>query len=171
MPYKHKLILFSFTLVSILSYGCMQDKTISLVRSNFSIQYPSLFEIDESGEANTIFALKTKKKQDVASSFIENVNLAEDKSKYESFEEYFTNSEKNIEKYGKILKSEKRTLNGNNYLRLVFQLSQGNESYTFIQHFYAHKQKFYILTFSSDTREFDSYLKPINKMFNSFKLK
>ena len=171
MLYKHKLILFSFTLVLILSYGCKKDKTISLVRSNFSIQYPSFFEIDESGEASTIFALKTKKKQDIASPFIENVNLAEDKSKYENMEEYFTNSEKNIEKYGKILESEKRVLNGNNYLRLVFQLSQDNESYTFIQHFHTHKQKFYILTFSSDTREFDSYLKSIDKMFSSFKLK
>ncbi|MDT7832734.1 PsbP-related protein [Flavobacteriaceae bacterium S356] len=171
MIYKNKLIVLSFVLTFMVFYGCKQDETQSLVRANFSVQYPVFFDLDESGEANTIFALKTKKEQNSASSFIENVNLIEDKTNYKSYEQYFNNAEKQIENIAKIIEKKRFVVDGDNCLRLVFQISQESANYTFIQQFYAHKQKYYILTFSSDSVEFDDYSKSIEKVFNSFKLK
>tara|TARA_B110000046_G_scaffold183427_1_gene219546 strand:- start:2305 stop:2835 length:531 start_codon:yes stop_codon:yes gene_type:complete len=158
--------LINFFLVFSL-YNCGQNKNVNLVKDDFSIEYPSYFQLDESGTEGSVFILKTKFKEG-KNSFVENVNLVIQDLKEVSSKEYFSKVEKEIKAFSEIIESKEDISRGKKYLRLVFQLDQDDSNFTIVQHFYIVNEKVYILTFSSDSSEFVKYTKDINKMFNSF---
>ncbi len=158
------LILFSV-------FSCLQNQEVkTLDREEFSISYPSYLELDESGEEETVFVLKTPQKgeDDI---FIENINLATKEAGNTQFNEFAIQTEREISSFAEIVESKRLKLNDKNCLRLVFKLIQNDVELTFIQHLFVENQKVYALTFSSESKVYDDYYNEMNDVLMSFKIK
>lgn len=157
------LVLFSI-------FSC-QDQGIKIFdREEFSIEYPSNLEFDESGNEGVIFALKTQQKDEI-DIFIENINLATQEVGNISLEEFISKTKPEINSIAKIVEDKVLIIKGERCHRLVFELTQNNIPLKFIQHNYVKNKKVYVLTFSSEAKEYDRYYSEMNDVLMSFKLK
>ena len=141
-----------------------------LNREEFSIEYPSYLELDERRNEELIFALKTQQK-DKNDVFIEIINLSSQEVGNISIEEFISKTRLEINNITKIIEDKALIIQGEICHRLVFELIQDNIPLKFIQHYYVKNVKVYVLTFSSEAKEYDRYYTDINAVLMSFRLK
>jgi hypothetical protein len=141
----------------------------------FSIQYPKDWELSQTGEMGTSFVLFAPllAKQDP---FKENVNLiTQDLAGQEiSLEDYTVASEDQIKKMlskSKIISNEVESVNGLEYNKLIYTGTQGAFDLQYEQFYWIENEKAYILTFTTEQREFSDMQLLGEKIMKTFKLK
>ena len=164
------MILILNFLILLSTASCKQESRKVHTTDEFTITYPSSLELDQSGQEGTSFILKTEKQGD-NDVFVENINLATKNVGNVSFDEFSTKTEKDIKSAVSIKEAKRIKLNNSDCLRLVFNLVQNNVELTFVQHYYIKNKKAYVLTFSSESKMYDSFFEDMNKTLLSFKLK
>lgn len=150
--------------------SCTQVKFNKLNKETFSINYPSYFELDESGESGTSFILTSTKESNRENDFVENINLIIADVGNLTFNEIADKSVNEVKSIATILENKKFKQNGNDCLRLVFKAVQGKYHLTVTQHLLVKKGKVYVLTFTSDSEDYQDYLKDVDSSISSFKL-
>ncbi len=140
-------------------------------KDNYSITYPSNWELNVSGQMNSTFILFSElEKEDT---FRENINL---------LVQDLTDQEMTIESYGQITKSQiKEQLPGSKILESSFDKEKnryimiwsgnvGSGQLKFKQYFFIKKEKVYILTFTTTPEVYNDYIELGNEILNSFTL-
>lgn len=181
-------ILTSILLLSIVSYGQTttkqesgnnQPQTINdwktLDQSNYSIQYPSTWELDQSGQMGTSFILFSPLESD-KDKFKENVNLLIqdvsgqniDLNKYTEISEgqiktMITNSA--------LIESKRMKNDRGEYHKIIYSGDQGKFHLKFEQYYWVINDKAFVLTFTSEQGKFADFLEIGEKILNSFILK
>jgi serine/threonine-protein kinase len=170
---KLKLLL-SFLIVSQFIFCQINQKkeTSILNKTEFKISYTSDLKLDESGKNGLIFLLLTEK-SDSEDNFAENINLIkQDLDKLNlNLDKYVEITEKQITEKGKLIESKRLKKYGLEYQRLVYEAFLNNFDLKFLQYDFVKNNKAYILTFSAKKEEFDKYLKSMEEIMKSFKLK
>jgi hypothetical protein len=148
-------------------------KEISILnKTEFKISYSSDLKLDESGKNGMIFLLLTEKTNS-EDNFAENINLMkQDLEKLNlNLDKYVEITENQIAERGKLIESKRFKRNGTEYQRLVYESFINNFDLKFLQYDFYKNNKAYILTFSAKKEEFDRYLKSMEEIMKSFKLK
>jgi hypothetical protein len=147
----------------------------TLTESNYSVQYPPAWELDQSRQMGTSFFLFSplESEQD---KFKENVNL---------LIQDLTGKNINLDKYTEISEGQIKTLATNSnlieskriktepdeYHKIIYSADQGIFHLKFEQYYWVIHDKAYVLTFTSEQNKFDSFRETGEKILNSFKLK
>jgi len=150
-------------------------KWIKLNDPTCSIQYPSNWELNNSGENNLKFIILSPQSSD-SDEFRENVNLNVQNIKgmgidldsyvslsIDQISVLINNSEMLVSKRIKTKKSE--------YHQFVYNGDFENLSLTFYQYCWVKQDKAYVLTFTAENSEYEEYKNKAEKIMNSFKLK
>ena len=160
---------FIYLMVLILiTLSCGQQEIVNLDRKDFSISYPKHLILDESGEGGINLILKTSKEND-KDVFIESINLIKRNLTGFTFSEIAQKTIEDIESCATIIENKKIKLNGNDCLRIVFELSQQNVDIKIIQHLILSNGKLYLLTFTCEKKNFSKYFNDFNSVLLSFK--
>ena len=165
---RHSLIL-SLIIFSSLAYGQSDFETLS--GDGFTIDYPSTWEVNQSGQMGMTFALFSPIKFD-GDQFRENVNLViQDLSGHDMDLTDFVNLSENqirtMMQDGEILKSEK----SGDYHLMVYSGTMGQYQLKFSQRYWLIDNKAYILTLTAEQAEFDNYKRMCNQIMDSFQIK
>ena len=160
-----------FIAILTIATACSQEKFKEINNNRFSINYPSYFELDESGESGTAFILTSTKESNQENDFVENINLIVADIGDLGFNQIADKSVNDVKGIATILEKKKFKQNGNDCLRLVFKAVQEGYHLTVIQHLLVKKGKVYVLTFTSDSEDYQDYLKDVDNSISSFKLK
>jgi hypothetical protein len=147
----------------------------ALERSNYSIQYPSTWELNQSGQMGTSFILFSllESEQD---KFRENVNL---------LIQDLTGKDIDLNKYAEISEDQIKTMVTNSTLIESKRVKRGTEEYHKIiytgdqgvfhlqyeQYYFVIEDKAYILTFTTEKSKFEDFKETGEKILASFKLK
>ncbi|MFD0964690.1 hypothetical protein ACFQ1O_11805 [Pseudofulvibacter geojedonensis] len=147
----------------------------SIVDNNYSINYPSNWELDESGQMGTRFILFSPLSSD-QDQFRENINLLiQDLSGHNlDLEKYVEISIDQINRMitdGNILKNKRKLNKELNYHQLIYTGKQGEYKLKFEQYLWVIKNKAYVLTLTCEDEQFSNYQKIGEEIMNSFKLK
>lgn len=167
------MLLASILLANLSLWGQTADWN-SHENKNYSIEYPKDWELDESGQMGTSFILfsSLSSQRDL---FKENVNLlVQDLTGYNlDLEKFVEVSEDQIEKMlsnGKIIESERVPMETLSYHKVIYSGKQGEFDLKFEQYYWVVEDRAYVLTFTCEEDQFDTY-KPIGeKILNTFKL-
>lgn len=168
MRYSIRLLLAITVLFVASENHLLSQEYLEFRKDDFSIKYPSYFDLDTTGIEGSVFVLSTQK-SDENDVFVENINLSTQPSKTD-FDTFIKKTESQISEVAEIIESKMINARGKSYKRMVFRLQSNGVDLTFIQHIYDHGTKIYALTFTSETAEFDSYFDEVDKVFMSFKL-
>ncbi len=143
--------------------------------SDYSIQYPDSWELNQSGQMGTSFILFSplESRKD---KFRENINfLIQDLSDYNlDLNEYAKISEGQIKKLvtNSTLIESKRIINGSNeYHRVIYSGDQGIFHLKYEQFFWVKNEKAYILTLTCEQEKFSDFKKVGEEILNSFMFK
>ncbi len=171
-------------LLSTVSFGqatILQEstQTISewktLDESNYSIQYPSTWDLNQSGQMNTSFILFSPLESD-KDQFKENVNLLiQDLNglnvDLNKFTEISESQIKTMVTNSKLIES-KRIKNGlDEFQSIIYSGDQGIFHLQFMQHYWIINDKAFVLTFTSEKDKFAEFKDMSEKILNSFTLK
>ncbi|WP_340067357.1 PsbP-related protein [Ascidiimonas aurantiaca] len=164
-------VIFLQFLLFFTCFSCQsQLSTIELDRKEFNVSYPESFVLDESGQNNTVFVLKTKA-ENANDTFIENINLATQPITNSSFDDFVSKTISEISAVGKLIEKKKLNVDGLDCLKLKFVLTQNNIPLTFVQHYYIKNGKVYVLTLSSESSKYEKYLNLFEVVLSTFTLK
>lgn len=171
---KSVFFLLSIVLFAPTTHGQSEQAVdwILLERTNFSMEIPTNWELDESKQMGTSFILYSQFTHP-KDRFKENVNLfiqdlAEQEIDLKTFTEisvgqvetYITNAE--------IIESSEKKANGLNFQKLVYTGEQGVFQLRFEQYFWVENGSAYVLTFTSEKNQFDSFEEVGHKIMDSF---
>ncbi len=172
-----KQILLSFFLFSNLAFGQKTDERGQwkiLQESNYSIKYPSNWQLNQSGQMGTSFILfsPTESAQDT---FLENVNLLVqdlagmnlDLDKYTSISE---NQIKTMIANSNLLESKRIKNDKSVFHKLVYTGDQGILKLKFEQYYYILNDKAYVLTLTCEQNKFVQFKEIGERILNSFVL-
>lgn len=169
---KNLTFILSMLIVSTHSFT-QEWKTLD--EENYLIEYPENWEVNTSGAMNTKVILFSPivSKEDL---FRENVNyIIQDLSEYKvNLDQYVEASEKQIETLvvnGKILESERLENKNGIYHKLIYTGTQGLFDLQFMQYFFVKDNIAYVLTFTCEIDQVESYQKTGERILNSFLLK
>jgi len=147
----------------------------SIDESSYSIHFPDSFIVDTSGKMGMTFDLLTKRisPQDM---FSENINLIIEDMKdknvtLDRYVEFSTGQLKSFATKSKILSSERVKNNDSEYHTIIFTADQGMYKLKFEQNYRVKNGLAYVLTFSSEANQYDTYKNICEKIMNSFVLK
>ncbi len=151
------------------------DGWITLENEEYEVDYPSDWELDESGKMGTSFFLYSPLK-DGADNFMENVNMMhQDMTAYDvTFDEFVKLSEEQVAKMmtdGELEQSEKIERNGQSIHKLVFTGKQGVLDLKFVQYYMMKDSEVYFLTLTCEVSEFENYIEIGETILDSFVLK
>ena len=141
-------------------------------KNGYSITYPSELRLDESGRNGTEFFLFTEK-TNAGDDFTESINLIiQDLTNMNiDLNKFVEITEGQVRGAGKLISSERIATKGNQeYQKLVYELKMGDKVLKIFQYDFVKDEKAYILTFTSESSEFDNYSKEMIKIMNTFKL-
>ena len=169
-----KLIFILFFGINLFVYGQTNDWN-SLEKTEFSIQYPKHWTIDESGRMGTKFIIFSPL-SDVKDIFKDNVNfIIQDLIGHKiSLKEYTEISKRQIKSMitdSEILLCTTEKSHNLNFQKLIYTGRQGVYLLHFIQYYWVENNKAYILTFTTETAQFDRYKDIGNRILSSFKIK
>jgi hypothetical protein len=177
--------IFLVSLVSIVACGQTTTKQESgnnypqtnsdwktLDQSNYTIQYPSTWELNQSGQMGTSFVLFSPLESD-KDKFKENVNL---------LIQDLTGQNIDLDKYTEIsegqiktmitnsaLMESKRIKNGKDeYHKIIYSGDQGIFHLQFEQYYWVINDKAFVLTFTSEKDKFADFREIGEKILNSF---
>lgn len=170
---KRLIFVFLFLTLNVSLFGQSSDWN-SLEKTNFTIEYPKDWTLNESGQMGTSFILLSPltSEQD---KFSANVNLLiQDLTGYNvDLDDYVEISEgqiKTLVTNGKILESNRVTNQHLSHHEIIYTGKQGVFDLTFQQYYWVVDDKAYVLTFTSEEDQFDNYKLLGKKILNSFKL-
>jgi hypothetical protein len=156
---------------------CGQTKNTAwktLDKLKYSVQYPSTWELDQSGKMGTSFFIFSalESEQD---KFSENINL---------LIQDLTGKNIDLNKYTEISEGQIKTLAINSnlieskrekketeYHKIIYTADQGNFRLKFEQYYWVIANKAYVLTFTCEQARFDAFKATGERILNSFKLK
>jgi len=155
--------------------SAVKSNTKTLVEANYSIKYPSDWELNQSGHMGLSFILFSplETSQD---EFRENVNLLiQDLSGYNlNLDKYVNISIEQINSMitnSKLIESIRIKSESDEYHRLIYTGDQGNFNLKFIQYFWVKGEKAYVLTLTCENSKFFKYKEVGYGILNSFKIK
>lgn len=143
--------------------------------TDYMIQYPDSFDLDLSGQMGASFFLFSQltSKQDL---FRENINLIKQNLSgqnisLDNFAELSENQIRTMVTNPDIIES-KRVKSGNSeFQKMIYSGVQGQYKITFEQYYLISKSYAYVLTFTSESNQYDQYKAVGEQIMNSFKLK
>lgn len=151
------------------------ENWLSVNESDYSIQYPIDWELNQSGQMGTSFILfsPVSSNQD---QFRENVNLLiQDLTEHNlDLDEYVKISEGQIKTLitdGEIIESKRITDSDLNHQKVIYTGKQGIYQLKFEQYYWVVGNKAYILTLTCEENQFNNYQEIGEKILKSFKLK
>jgi hypothetical protein len=156
------------------STGSKEDwKTYSA--SNYTLQYPNNWELDDSGKLGTKFMLLSPTSS-IADTFKENVNLVvEDlKGQKVNLDTYAKITEGQIEtmiKNAKVVMSQRLSVGTEQVHKIVFTGRQNGFDLQTMQYYRIANGIAYVLTFSAEEDQFDAYAEVGEQILKSFLLK
>ena len=147
----------------------------TLKSADFSIEYPSDWELNESRQMGTSFFLFSplESEQD---NFKENINLiVQDLSGYDlDLAEYSEISENEIKRLitkAIIIQSEPIKMENQTFHQMIYSGTQGTLNLKYYQRYYIKSNKAYVLTFTCEENKFDVFKKVGETILNSFQFK
>ncbi|MFN3196028.1 MAG: hypothetical protein ACE364_08780 [Chlorobiota bacterium] len=172
---KFTFLIFIFSLITV-SFSKEKEVEIAVLENEkFKIEYPSDWELDESGNMGTSFILFSPVDK-LNENFNTNINLIiQDVSAYNiTFDQYVELSEKQIKTMiidSKIVFSDLVTTESNQYQKLIFTGKQGVYDLKFEQFYIMRGPKVYVLTLTCRQEEFDDFQQLGEQIMNSFQIK
>ena len=142
---------------------------------HYQLKYPSNWTLDQSGKIGTSVIFFSPS-SDEADKFNENVNLIiQDLSGFDvTLDQYVKVSEGQVESVitdGKILMSDRKEKNEQEYQRIIYTGKQGEFNLKFEQYYWVIDEKAYVLTLTCEEDEFENYQETGETILNSFVLK
>jgi hypothetical protein len=165
------LLAAAIILVILPSGYCQQAKTYKNKMFNYSINYPSNYELKPLGN----IVVFTSPEKDKKFAFSANVNVAAsvtDKTS-KSLKEYCEGAKARILKSqvdAKFLEEQEDKLSGKAAYRMVYTTKQKEANFKIMEIAFIHKDRFYVITYTSLLEEFDRYLKQAKAIIDSFKV-
>ncbi|MEO0896844.1 MAG: PsbP-related protein [Bacteroidota bacterium] len=175
----NNIFLVLFLSITLVACGQTQPKETTewktLSEEKFTLSYPPSWELDQSGQMGSSFILFSPV-SDEQDKFRENVNLLiQDLKGYElTLDQYVAISLeqiKNLATDGNILLNERKNKDGKEYQKLVYTATQGIFKLKFEQYCWLIDNQPFILTFTTEEKEFDKYQQLGEKILDSFTLK
>ena len=169
-------ILLSFLLSTSACYGANTDTSWKKIdKANYLIQYPSDWELNESGQMGTSFILFSPLESD-KDKFKENVNLLiQDLSGYNlDLNKYTDMSVKQIKTMipnSTLIESKRIKTSSQEYQRLIYTGDQSSFHLKFEQYYWVKNNKAYVLTLTCEQNKFSKYKVVGERILNSFRLK
>ena len=159
-----------FLLLTTISIVCCQNKKeIILDREDFSISYLKYLKLDESGHGGSSFILSVPHESN--DNFVENINLIKTKLVNPDFKQFTNKTISDVSNIANIIENKIIDLNGEKCLRLIFELREQETDIIVTQHTYIKNSMAYILTFTTESKNYNKYLKEMNEILMSFKIK
>ncbi len=180
------LRLFAFFVLAVTFLACQKNskteaktetrenwKTIDNI--DYSIQYPSTFDLDKSAKMGTSFILFSKKTSP-QDHFRENINLViQDLSGQNiGFDKYVKISEEQIKTVfedGNLITSKMLSDKNKNFQELVYTGKLGKLSLKWKQFIWVQNQKAYVLTLSCESNQYDKYVSIGEDIMKTFIIK
>ncbi|MFY7787543.1 MAG: PsbP-related protein [Thermoflexibacteraceae bacterium] len=146
-----------------------------LKNADYSIQYPPDWELNQSGQMGTSFAIFSPLEND-KDQFKENVNLLiQDLTAYKlNLNKYVEISEEQVEKMitnSALIESKRVKTEKGEYHKMIYTGEQGVFHLKFEQYFWIIDNKAFVLTFTSERDKFESFVAVGEKILNSFVVK
>lgn len=147
----------------------------TLNQSNFSIQYPSAWELNESGQQGTTFiVLSALESGD--DKFRENVNLViQDLTGHNlRLDEYTVISVDQIKTMipnSSLLENKKMSANNTDFQKVIYTGEPGTYKLKFEQYYFVLDNKAYVLTLTCEQDKFDQFKDVGERILNSFTIK
>ncbi len=146
----------------------------SLNEKNFIIQYPSDWELNQSGQMGTSFILFSQLTEKT-DQFKENVNLIiQDLTGHNmSLDQYVEISENQIKTLitdGNIISSEREKKNGMEFQKVIYTGKQGIYNLKFEQYYWVYNNYAYVLTLTCEIDQFDDFKMTGERILNSFEI-
>ncbi len=146
-----------------------------LDEKEYSISYPTSWELDQSGLHGSSFFLFSKLNSE-NDSFRENINLLiqnlsglnMDLDKFANLSENQINA---MVTNGKMIENERLKSKGIEFQKMIYTSEQNNRQLQFEQYYWVKDDQAYILTFTAEENQFYAYQKLVEKILDSFKLK
>jgi hypothetical protein len=147
----------------------------TLKESNYSIQYPATWELNQSGQMGTSFIVFSPL-QSEQDNFKENVNLIiqDLTGKNIDLNNYTEISEgqiKTLATNSTLIESKRIKLGSGEYHKIIYTADQGIFHLKFEQYYWVTNDKAHVLTFTSEQSMFDSFKETGERILNSFMLK
>lgn len=142
---------------------------------NYKIEYPSNWDVDNSGIMGTSFMLFSPVSNEL-DKFKENVNLLiQDLTGYDmNLDQYVEISEGQIATLiteGEIISSERKKQGEKEYHKVIYTGKQGIFDLKFEQYYWVMDNQAFILTLTCEEDEFYNYQETGEKILNSFEIK
>jgi len=161
----------SFSLLS------QNEERLTISENNYSLSYPSDWEVDRSGQMNTLFILFSPLSSP-SDYFKENVNLIiQDLKGYDiDLDQYVEISENQINtliKEGKLISSTrmpKADDMNTEYHKTVFTGKEGIFDLKFVQYYWVENESAYVVTFTSEVKSFEAFQESGLEILNSFRI-
>ena len=143
--------------------------------SNYSIQYPPDWELNQSGLMNTSFILFSPLESS-DDKFRENVNLliqdlSGKKIDLNKFTEISTEQVKTMILNSHIIENKRIKNNAGEYHKMHYSGDQGAFHLEFEQYYWVFKDKAYVLTFTCEQTKFTKFKEMAENILNSFAFK
>ncbi|HAD14826.1 MAG TPA: hypothetical protein DCF33_20555 [Saprospirales bacterium] len=148
---------------------------IPYYHSDFTVVFPSDWELDTSHQSNTSFILFSPL-TDKNDRFKENVNLlVQDLSRSPvDLDQFVKISERDLRTISEsvyFLKNHRKSSAGRPVLHLMYTLGLGGFDLTFEQYMWVIRKEAFVLTFTCQEKTYDQYKAVGQKILNSFRLK
>ncbi|MCB0644442.1 MAG: hypothetical protein KDC44_22515 [Phaeodactylibacter sp.] len=177
----HKMIAFACSLllpllaIAQMGGGTTVTELLQLDRDGYSVQYPSDWEADESGQMNTTFILLSAQ-EDASDMFQENVNLllqnlAGMGIDLDKFVEVSLAQIKIMITDSEIIESSREEAHGRSYHKVIHRGKQSGFDLTFVQYYWIVNETAYVLTLTTESAKFDKFKQAGLQIMDSFVIK
>lgn len=145
--------------------------------TDYSIQYPDSFELNQSGQMGESFILFSKHTSE-EDPFRENINLlVQDLTGQNNdidLDKYVELSEGQVQSMltdGNIIESKRLTTDSKEYHKIIYTGKQDELDLKWLQYYWVGNNKAYVLTLTCEENQYDAYATVGEKIMNSFRLK
>lgn len=165
-------IFFLFNSITIIGQS---NSWKSIIDSNYTIEYPNDWKLNNSGQLSTKFILYSPLTTD-KDKFRENINLiVQDLTGYNmTLDKYVEISKNQISMmitYGNIISNERVKKDKREYHKIIYSGKQGVFDLQFEQYFWVIENNAYVLSLTCEKSEFENYRSIGEKILNSFNIK
>lgn len=159
-------------LILVLTGSCSQEKMLKYISKNFEIIYPESWSKQE--KSNAVFFLSPKKND--KDLFQENVNIIlQDLSLQPMNLEQYTELTKKqvIDNFGKtaIISLKDITISNQKGKEFIYNMSYQGKELKLKQYWFVVNNTAYLISYTAEPKEFNSYETSISKMITGFKIK
>ena len=147
----------------------------ALIESNYSIEYPSTWELNKSGQMGTRFILFSPLDSE-KDTFKENVNLivqdlGNENIDLNTYTEISEGQIKTLLTNSDLIESKRIKKSNAEFHKLIYTGDQGVFHLKFEQYYWVIDSKAYVLTFTCEKEKFAAYSETAKKILNSFNIK